>query len=207
MALETFVVHRANCSMMQPKCPPALDRLRGKIFWIIIFAVTLTRLSAVSQSSSPQVNPNDPIIEKARKHPSYQVFALNLGLPSIAVLNENSLQLAEKYVLEFGRGVELTKQQAAEIGQAYNVSEALIFSLHRRYSSSPRKADQLKRHFQNAITDYRFLEKKWNQYKPPAGSERLKSEALELLKTGDVEHVWILYHNLPKPDAPGRAKN
>src|SRR5690348_14241316 len=163
-------------------------RLRGALAVLVLFlgvllpagAAEIARTQCAQTPSSPAAL---PAIARQRAHPAYQVFAAKTHLPGITVLEEKTLNIGGGLKLDFRNATPMSAEQAAAVGTLLAIpgktSSALVQNLSTQAELS---GEELALQFRRAILDYKYLLEKWGHYRPLAGGESVKVEALKRLE-------------------------
>lgn len=142
---------------------------------------------------------------KARKHPSYQVFAAKLKLPAIAVLEPNTIQVGGQIRFELTNLAQLPIAQRQAMAEVLEVPPAVVnqfFSSQDGNLSEVGAAANFAAQLRATVVDHHFLQDWWTRFSPPPQWQTLKSEALESLQAGQLAKVWELYLTLLRPAPP-----
>jgi len=170
---------------------------------------TALAVPAASAVVAAPVMPVAPALAVAqgRQHPAYQVFAANLVLPEITVVDAATLAVAGAPKLAVSRPDQLSAQDKAVLAGRFEVPVAVIEKVAASFpAAAATDAAQVGEKFRSAVTDYKYLIEKWTKYLPPAGAESVKTEALQALQSGDTDKAWALFAALPRPAAPGALR-
>lgn len=135
--------------------------------------------------------------------PSYRVFAAKVSLPSITVVTNRVFLVADKVQLDLDSGQEQMLEQVKLLADQCGVPAPLLQRTVGRYATNATSPAAAIREIRETVTDYKYLLERWNGYHPPVGSEKLKTDALQVLQAGDLERVWGMYNSLPRPAPPG----
>lgn len=191
----------------------AVMSLSDRLTWgaLVVFVLYLGFLlpdeaAEIAPTPCPQVSSTAsplPAISQQRAHPAYQVFAARTHLPDITVLDQKTLNIGGHFKLDFAHAAALGAEQEAALETLLAIpgktSTALVRSLSGNIQLS---GEQLALQFRRAVVDYKYLSAKWGKYRPAAGGEGIKAEALKRLQVGDLEKAWQMFIELPKPKPP-----
>ncbi len=140
---------------------------------------------------------------QGRKQPSYQVFAVRSTTPSIDVVNETTLEVAGKQKIDVSRLDQLTRQERETLASQFGVPIGVVENQLENFSrQAPTNAVEVASKLRVMMIDYKYLLERWNQYHPPAGQEKVKTDALLALQAGGLETAWAIYADLPRPKPP-----
>jgi hypothetical protein len=144
------------------------------------------------------------LVAQGRRHPAYQVFAGQLGLPAITVLDATTLEIGDAMTVDIYRLDQLTAPQQKALAGLFDIPVGVVGKLLAA-AASPTPADPavVALKLRLTVTDYRYMLARWNQYLPPIGKERFKADALLALQTGETGQAWQMYDQLPRPQPPG----
>ena len=174
-------------------------------------------LSAAGEASAPPsvasgVNgpTNPPAATSAdqwRHHPSYQLLESRTELPALEVAAKGTLKIGGRWTLELSRATELPAEQKQALAAQFEVPVAAFDKfLQRLASRQGLDAEQGAKELRTLIIDYRYLRDRWNQYRPPAGQEKLKTDALQCLDAGDLDKAWQMFVALSPPAPPSQLQ-
>jgi len=156
-----------------------------------------------SQAAQTQPSSLSLLAAQGRQHPGYQVFAGHLALPSIAVVGETTLEVGGMTKFDVSRLDRLTLTQKETLAGQFEVTVGVVDKLLASFSNpASTDAAQLAGKLRLAVIDYRYLLERWTQYRPPAGEEKVKADALLALRAGDIDKAWGMFVDLPKPKPP-----
>jgi hypothetical protein len=139
---------------------------------------------------------------RARRQPSYQVFAAQARLPEIRALDNGAFTVGGTLTLDLHKSNQSTTSEKRALAQLLQVPPGLLTAVLHKLSTTESSSEELARQFQTAVVDYRYLAQRWAEYRPPASGEAVKAEAMKCLETGDLEKAWQMYIDLPKPSPP-----
>ena len=144
------------------------------------------------------------LVTEGRRHPAYQVFAGQLGLPAITVLDATTLEIGDAMTIDINRLDQLNWPQQKALAGLFDIPVDVVGKLLAA-SASPAPADPalVALNLRLTVTDYRYMLARWHQYLPPLGKERFKTDALLALQTGETGQAWQMYDQLPRPQPPG----
>jgi hypothetical protein len=136
----------------------------------------------------------------------YQAFARQAEMPVITATDKTTFEVGGTLKTDIRQLAQLSLSEKETLAAQFKVPAGVIDKLVQRVSTrSQPTADQFARDLRTAVVDYRFLQQEWGRYNPPPESRKLKAEALEALRTGDLTKAWELYDGLRKPQAPAIA--
>ena len=147
---------------------------------------------------------------KARKHPSYQVFAAKLKLPAIAVLETNTIQIGGQTRFELTSLAQMPAGQRQAVAEGLEVPLAVVnqFFFHQDGDlAEASAANNFAAQLRATVVDYHFLQDWWTRFSPPPQWQTLKLDALESLQAGQLAKVWELYLTLPRPAPPKNLRS
>jgi hypothetical protein len=143
------------------------------------------------------------VAAQGRKQPGYQVFAQRCTAPSITVVNETTLVIGGKQKIDVSRLDQLATQEKETLAGQFDVPVGVIDCLLRGCTNqAPADAAGLAGKFRVTVIDYKYLLERWTKYLPPAGTEKVKTDALLALRDGDLDKAWKMYNDLPRPEPP-----
>ena len=160
-------------------------------------------------SPSAKAEPASPVLLAAegRRQPSYQVFASGCTAPAITVVNGTTLEVGGKQKLDVSRLDQLTTPEKETLAGQLAVPVVVIDGLLRDCTNqAPADATGLAGKLRVTAIDYKYLLERWTQYHPPTGGEKVKTDALRALQSGDLEKAWAMYVTLPRPEPPGGVR-
>lgn len=174
-------------------------------FALALAPILLARAGTQEQSLETRNPPALPgsAQSEGRHAPSYRVFAAKVSLPSITVVTNRVFLVADKVQLDLDSGQEQILRQVNPLSEQFGVPAPLLQRIVHRYVTNAPSPTAAIREMREAVTDYKYLLERWNGYRPPAGNEKLKMDALQLLQAGDLEKAWGMYNSLPRPAPPG----
>lgn len=141
-------------------------------------------------------------VNQARRHPSYQVFAAQTRLSEMRAFNR-VLTVGGNSSLDFDNPTQASTQGMNASAELLQVPMEFLRAIVQRLSTNHElKGEELAREFRIAIIDYRYLSERWARYRPPAGEESVKIEAMKCLQTADLQRSWQMYIGLQKPKPP-----
>jgi len=140
---------------------------------------------------------------QGRQHPSYQVFASQIQLPSVVVLG-NRILIDRKVWIDGTRLQLISWRQRQTLAVAFAVPIGVIehwrVNLRRQ---APLDGPALARDLCATVIDYHYLKARWLQYRPPSARlQKFKVQALLALKAGELDQAWAMYYSLSRPAAP-----
>ena len=136
-----------------------------------------------------------------RLHSGYSVFATQLSLPQVIVINDRSLDIGGLTRLEFGGTNQ--NQATSALADRLQVPVATLDRLVQNLSTNTHiKGQELADSFRKAVIDFRFLEDRWTRVHPPQIDLEIKTQALNALRAGDIDRAWALFECLPRPRPP-----
>jgi len=143
-------------------------------------------------------------VRQARTHPAYQVFAAQLRLPTMTVLDgSTTLNVGGRLKLDLGKPDETMAQEGIALAKLLEIPQGVFATLVRKLSFNARLGgEDLAQQFQTSVVDYKYLSERWQQYHPGKAGEPVRTEALKCLQAGDLERAWQLFIELPKPSPP-----
>ena len=160
--------------------------------------------STVKGSTNP---PAATSAEQWRGHPSYQVLESRAELPAMEAAAKGTLKIGGRWTLELQRATELPAEQKQALAAQFEVPVAAFDKfLQRLASRQGLDAEQGAKELRTLIIDYRYLRDRWNQYRPPAGQQKLKTDALQSLDAGDLDKAWQMFVALSPPAPPSQLQ-
>jgi hypothetical protein len=143
------------------------------------------------------------LVEQRRQHPSYQILAGQLAMPSIAIVDETTLVVGAKLKIDVRRLDQVTRLQKETLAGQFEAPVGVIDKLWASFSNSvPSDAAQMAAKLRTTVIDYKYLLERWSQYRPSPGKETVKTDALLALQGGDLDKAWEMYVDLPRPKPP-----
>ena len=139
---------------------------------------------------------------QARLHPSYQVFEAQTRLPEMWTLDNGVLIVGGNLSLGFHPFYRMTAHDKAAVAQLLQIPTELLTALVQKLSTNQLSGEDLTVQFRTAVIDYKYLAQRWACYRPAAGGEAVKAEAMKCLEKGDLEKAWQMFIDLPKPSPP-----
>ena len=137
----------------------------------------------------------------------YKAFARQAEIPAITVTNRTTLEVAGTVKIDLNRLAQLSIQEKKALAGQFGVPAAVIGKVAERAAvNPPPNAAQFARDIRTAVVDYRFLQGEWKRYNPPAESQQIKADALQILQGGDISKAWELYDGLQRPAPPGNLR-
>jgi hypothetical protein len=138
-----------------------------------------------------------------RQMERYKDFARQVKLPAITVTNVAAIEVGDTVQADLKRLGQLSDREKAALAGQFGVPADVIGKLmERAATNSAPGADRVAQDIRTAVIDYRFLQREWEQYHPPADGQKVKAEALAALQAGDVSKAWELYDGLQRPAPP-----
>ena len=174
----------------------------------ILAEIALLLILGANAASSAMAESADQV--KARKHPSYQVFAAKLKLPAIAVLETNTIQIGEQTRFELTSLAQMPAGQRQAVAEGLAVPLAVVnefFSRQEGNLNEAGAASNFAAQLRATAVDYHFLQDWWTRFSPPPQWQPLKLDALESLQAGQLAKVWELYLTLPRPAPPKNLRS
>ena len=160
----------------------------------------------IGTNQTPQVD-QPTAAKQGRRHPRYQVFAHQAALPSVAVLGSETLEVGGSVKIVVGKLSYLSASDKQALGALFGVPLGVVEkTLEEVPSQAGWGPEQLRRELCTAAIDYKYLQDRWTQDRPPIGQEKLKSDALMALHAGEVSRVWEMFLALPRPKPPGELR-
>lgn len=159
------------------------------------------------ESNSPPTQAQQPAyIPEGHRMERYKAFARQTELPPITVTSNTVLKIGGAVKGDAAQLAKLSIREKEAMAGQFGVPVGVINKVVQRgASSSPPDADQLAQELRTAVIDYRFLQREWDRYLPPAEGQKTKVAALEALQAGNISKAWEMYDGLRKPQAPGIA--
>ena len=188
--------------------PPRALILVGLLVSTLVMFSRLQGQTLVSSTIAGQATPNDGtslslLVGQARRHPSYQVFAGHIVLPSIAVVDKTTLEIDGKVKIDVSRLDQLAQPQKESLGSQFDVPIGVVDKLLvSRTDQAPMDAAQVAAKLCETVMDYKYLLEKWTRYRPPNGKEKVKADALLALAAGQLDKAWTMFLELPRPQPP-----
>jgi hypothetical protein len=140
---------------------------------------------------------------QGRQHPSYQVFAAGLAFPSITIVDKNTLDVGGKLKIDVSRFGQLTRQQKDTLAGQFAVAASVVDKFQANWTNNVSiDPAQVAGKLRVMMIDCKYLLEQWTQYLPPAGKEKVKADALEALRAGDIDKAWEMFLDLPRPAPP-----
>ncbi len=157
---------------------------------------------ALSQSSSLSLR-----VAQFRQHPSYQVFAGGLVLPSTTVLDQATLDVGGRMKMDVSRLDQLSTQQKEALAEWYGVPAGVVDKFQESFAQEPSSdATLVAAKLRVTVIDYKYLLEFWTKYRPPAGKDQVRSDALLALQAGDIDKAWGMFADLPRPKPPTKVR-
>ena len=151
--------------------------------------------------------PESSIEAKARRHPSYQVFAAQLRLPSMVVSGSNTLQVGELIHLELRDLAQLPTGQRETLANALEIPLPLVNQLLAKpVGDGATTATNFLELLRSTVTDYKYLQDWWTRFRPSPKWQSAKIEALNSLQDGELAKAWNLFLSLPRPAPPKNVR-
>jgi hypothetical protein len=178
------------------------DTSAGFIAALCFFHSSMPAQPAMSSNGPAGVAAFWPNQAPGRRHPAYQVFAYRLPLPSTVVASNQVLIVGGHCGLDLACRNQ-TAPQLKIVADQFGVPVPVLQRFLDHLKDTPQaNAESAAQQLRASVVDYKYLLEKWNQYQPPAASAQLKTDALKLLATGDLEKTWALFNSLPRPAPP-----
>lgn len=156
-----------------------------------------------AKAEENQVTPLSLLVAQARRHPSYQVFAHHVALPSIIGVENSKLRVGEKVEVDISRWDQLSEHQKQTLADQFEIPVGAVHKLLERFTNNALlNVEQAGQELRTNLIDYKYLQEKWAQYIPPTGEEKIKTDALQALRVGEIDKVWETYLALPRPQPP-----
>jgi hypothetical protein len=204
---------------MPPECPSKstasrIPAIRAIIVTFVILtqsqgmvldseAQTLLNPGHESQAAPTQPSSLSSLAAQGRRHPSYQVFAGGLALPSIIVLDQATLEVGGRMKIDVSRLDQLTAQQKEALADWYAVPAGVVDRFQENFAhEGASDATRVATKFRIMVIDYKYLLDFWTKYLPAAGNEKIKSDALQALRVGDLDKAWKMFLDLPRLEPP-----
>ena len=164
---------------------------------------TLLPPSQGSQAAPTQSSSLSLRMAQGRQHPSYQVFAGGLALPAITVVDQATLDVGGRMKIDIGWLDQLSTQQKVALAEWYAVPAGVVDKFQECFAqAAPSDAKLVAGKLRVTVIDYKYLLERWTKYLPPAGKEKIKTDALEALQVGDLDIAWKMFLDLPRPKSP-----
>lgn len=182
--------------------------VRSLAAWaVIVHCLTLARAAEVLAAREPVSEPTQvrqpAYVPQGRQMERYKAFVRQAELPLITVTNNTLLEVRGAVKLDVTRLAQFTSQKQAALAGQFGVPAGVIGKLVQRVASGPPpSAGQLVQELRTVVIDYRFLQREWERYTPPAEGQTAKRDALAALQAGDITKAWELYDGLRRPPAP-----
>jgi len=139
---------------------------------------------------------------RGRRHPSYQVFAIQCVLPSISSTGQ-VVEIDQKFHLEVPSAAPLPDESVHSLAQSFGVPPELVVARWERYRTNSRATPkQVAASLRTDVVDYKYLASRWAAYQPNEAGMQIKSNGITALNAGDLARAWELYATLPRPSAP-----
>jgi len=147
--------------------------------------------------------PQPPYAPQGYQMERYKAFARQAELPVITATNQTTLEFGGGLEIDITRLAQLPIAQEQATANRFGVPTGVIDNLVQRLAKAPQPTtDQFARELRTAVVDYRFLQREWERYQPPAPGQATKTNALAALQRGELGKAWELYDGLRKPQAP-----
>lgn len=160
-----------------------------------------------SSTNAAQSPPTLPTPEVWRRHPSYQVFDSRTALPSVKVAAKGTLEIGGQTKLELVRATQIPAEQKKALAAQFELPGTVFDRfLQRLAANQGMGTEQGAKALRTMVVDYRYLRDRWNQYRPPAGKEKIKTDALQSLEAGDLDKAWAMFVALSPPAPPGQLQ-
>ena len=145
--------------------------------------------------------------EQWRRHPSYQVLESRATLPTIEAASKGTLRIGDRLTLELARATELPNDDKKALAAQFELPAAALDKFLEDLAARPQVgAQQAAKDLRTSVLDYRYLRERWNQYRPPPGQEKTKTDALQSLEAGDLGKAWQMFVALSSPAPPGQLQ-
>jgi len=156
-----------------------------------------------SQATNTEPSSPELLAAQGRKQPGYQVFAYRCTSPSMTVVNETTLEIGGKQMIDVSRLDQLATQEKETLAGQFDVPVGVVDNVLKSFAKqAPTDASEVAGKLRVTVIDYKYLLEKWNQYLPPTGKEEVKNAALLALRGGDIGKAWKMYIALPRPEPP-----
>jgi hypothetical protein len=164
---------------------------------------TLPAPDGGSRVAKAEPSPRLLVAAQGRTQPGYQVFAQHCSSPSIAVVNGTTLEIGGKQKIDVSRLDQLAAQEKETLAGQLDVPVGVVDTLLENFSQqAPADATEVAGKLRATVIDYKYLLERWTQYRPPTGTEKVKTDALLALRGGDMDKAWKMYIDLPRPEPP-----
>jgi hypothetical protein len=188
------------------RCRSAVRRL--SVCAALMQCLTLTQAADAPPARDPNSPPTQAqqpaYIPEGRQMERYKAFARQAELPPITITNKTMLKVGGVVKGDAARLAQLSIREKEALAEQFGVPVGVINKVVQRgASSSPPGADEIAQELRTAVIDYRFLQREWDRYLPPAEGQKTKAAALEALQAGNISKAWEMYDGLRKPQAPG----
>lgn len=192
--------------------PLGCPNLRAMAVWVVFLQTIMSASPGEppppgrdeGQARPVQTAQNSRAWPRGHEPPGYQLFARQVSLPAIVVVDENTLAFGEGVKVNMrSLGPMSIREKKALAGQFEVPVEVLDKALRRASTKTQSNAAQWAQELRTLVIDYKYLQDRWNRYRPPGGQEKLKANALEALQAGEIEKAWEMYDALPRPQPPG----
>ena len=202
---------------MPPECPSKstasrIPAIRAIILTLVILtqcmildseAQTLLPPDQGSQVAQTQPSSLSLRVAHGRQHPNYQVFAGGLALPSIIVVDQATLDVGVRMKIDVSRLDQLTAQQKEALADWYAVPAGVVDKFQENFAQEGSSdATRVAAKFRIMVIDYKYLLEFWTKYPLAAGNEKIKSDALQALRVGNLDKAWKMFLDLPRPEPP-----
>ena len=144
---------------------------------------------------------------QGRQMERYKAFARQAEMPAITVTNKATLEVGGTIKADLNRLAQLSTQEKEALAGQFGVPAGVIGKVAERMATNaPPDAARFAQDLRTAVVDYRFLQGEWKRYNPPAEGQKVKADALQALKVGDINRAWELYDGLQRPAPPGNLR-
>ncbi len=124
-------------------------------------------------------------------------------MPSITVVDQATIAVGGRMKIEVGRLDQLTAQQKETLAEWYAVPAGVVDKFLENFAQEGASdAARAAATFRSMVIDYKYLLQFWTKYPPAAGNEKIKSDALEALRVGDLDKAWKMFLDLPRLEPP-----
>jgi hypothetical protein len=146
-------------------------------------------------------------IPKGRQMERYKAFARQTEMPAITVTNNTTVEIGGAVKTDLTRLAQLSIPVKEALADQFRVPAGVIGKVADRTSTnSPPNTAQFIQDIRTAVVDYRFLQGEWQKYRPPTEGQKVKADALQALKVGDINKAWELYDGLQRPAPPDNLR-
>jgi hypothetical protein len=151
--------------------------------------------------------PKTAYTPKGRQMERYKAFVRQAKVPTIVVTNAAAIEVGGIVKTDIKRLGQLSDSDKTALASQFVVPADVVGKLMEcAATNSAPDAGQIAQNVRTAVIDYKFLQREFEQYHPPAAGQKIKSDALAALQAGDVTRAWELYDGLQRPAPPSNLQ-